>query len=192
MVSSRRPLSSCHGGELWVNLSSSTLRATAAIGWAARLGDHLDRRHQPIGAMASLALGVAQRFLAIWSKTSWHACYISWRRDSAVGGRIGRGYIDLLGCALDGAVMAVDNGTDCIAKIAQQVPAVRDLDRFRRALKDPVCISTGTIACDHLNAGMPAEPIGKRLGLPVWKKIDHLVALEVDKDCPSGRSPASG
>jgi hypothetical protein len=84
--------------------------------------------------------------------------------------------------SLRGAVVAVDNSTDCIAKIAQQMPAVRDLDRFRRALTDPVCTGTGTIARDHFNARMLAKPISKGLGLPIWKKINHLIVLKVDKD----------
>ena len=62
------------------------------------------------------------------------------------------------------------------------MPSIGHLDRLRRALADPVRISTGAIACDHLNAGMLAQPIGKSLGLPIREQVYHLVALEVDED----------
>ena len=50
--------------------------------------------------------------------------YNCWRLRHTVGNRVGRWFIKLLGYALNCAVMAVDNGTDCVAKIAQQMPTI--------------------------------------------------------------------
>jgi len=50
-------------------------------------------------------------------------------------------------------VVPIDNGTDGIAEITKQVPAIRHLDRFRRSLTNPIRVSAGAVACDHLDAG---------------------------------------
>ncbi len=52
--------------------------------------------------------------------------------------------------------MAVDHGTNGIAKVPQEVPAIGDLDRTRRTLADAVCVSPSTITRHHLDAGMLA------------------------------------
>ena len=57
-----------------LNRVTPTLRPTAAIGRAARSGGHIDWRRHPVGAMAGLSLGVAQRLLASGSTSSRHAC----------------------------------------------------------------------------------------------------------------------
>ena len=79
-------------------------------------------------------------------------------------------------------MVAIDNGTDGIAEIAQQMPAIGYLDRFRRALPDPVRVGTGAVACDDLDAGMLAQPISKGFGLPIRQQVHDLVTLEVDED----------
>ncbi len=92
------------------------------------------------------------------------------------------GWLHLLGGAVEIAVVAVDHGTDGIAEIAQQVPAVGHLDRLRRALADPVGIGAGTVTRDDLDPGMLTKPLRQRLGLTVRQQVHDLVALEVDED----------
>ena len=82
---------------------------------------------------------------------------------------IGCGVLDLFGRTPELAMVAIDNATNGVAEIAQQVPAIRNLDRLRRALADAVCIGTGAIACDHLDARVLSKPCGERLSLPVRK-----------------------
>ena len=79
--------------------------------------------------------------------------YNRWGYGWGISGRLGRLFINLLGGALDDAVVAIDNGTDGIAEITKQVPAIRYLNRFRRSLTDPVRVGAGVVACDHLDAG---------------------------------------
>ncbi len=50
--------------------------------------------------------------------------YNSWDRGCIVGWRLGRLFVELRGGELDCAVVAIDNGTDSIAEIAQQMPAI--------------------------------------------------------------------
>jgi hypothetical protein len=57
-------------------------------------------------------------------------------------------------------VVAIDDGADSIAEITQQVPAVRNLDCFRRALADPIGVGTSTVARHNLDPRMLTKPIG--------------------------------
>ena len=91
-------------------------------------------------------------------------------------------FVHLLGGAAEITVVAINDGADSIAEIAQQVPAVRHLDRFRRALADTVGVGTSTVARDNLNPGMLTKPVGQRLSLAIWEQVYDLVALEVDDD----------
>ena len=65
-------------------------------------------------------------------------------------------------------MVAIDNGPHCIPEIAQQVPAIRNLNRLRRPLANAISVSSGAIARDDLNAGIFAQPASDRLCLPVW------------------------
>ena len=67
---------------------------------------------------------------------------------------------NLLGGTAEITVVAIDDGADSIAEIAQQVPSVGYLDRFRRALADPIGVGTSTVARDYLDPGMLTKPIG--------------------------------
>ncbi len=60
---------------------------------------------------------------------------------------------------MDGAVVPIDDGTNGVAEIAKQVPSIGHLDRFRRALTNPVRVGAGTVACDHLDARMLTQPV---------------------------------
>ena len=89
-------------------------------------------------------------------------------------------------------MVAVDHSTDGIAEIAQQMPAVRHLDRLRRALANPVGIGTGTVSRNDLDSRMLTKPLGQRLGLTVRQQVHNLVALEVDEDSPVAASSSPG
>ena len=66
-------------------------------------------------------------------------------------------------------MVAIDDGADGIAAIAQQVPPVRHLDSLRYTLTNTICVSTGATARDHLDARMLTKPDGERLRLLVRK-----------------------
>ena len=57
-------------------------------------------------------------------------------------------------------MVAIGDGADSIAEITQQVPAVRNLDRFRRALADAIGVGTSTVARHNLDPRMLTKPIG--------------------------------
>jgi hypothetical protein len=64
-------------------------------------------------------------------------------------------------------MVALNRVAQCVADVAQQVPAVGDLDRFGCALGSAVREGAGAIARDDLDTGMRAQPGRERLGLPV-------------------------
>src|SRR3954451_1696978 len=70
---------------------------------------------------------------------------------------------DLLRGTLDGSMVPVDHRLDRLAEIAQQVPAIRDLNSIGCALPNAVSISTGTIPGDDRDAGVLAQPGGQGL-----------------------------
>ncbi len=78
-------------------------------------------------------------------------------------------------------MVTIDNGADGVTEVAQQMPAIRDLDRVWGALAHAIGIRTGPVTCDDLDPGMLAKPHGQGLGLPIGQKVDHGVALEIDQ-----------
>ncbi len=88
---------------------------------------------------------------------------------------------DVPGSAPDGRMMAIDDGADGFAEIAQEMPAVRDLDRVGGALAHAVRVGAGPVACDDLDPGMLAKPLGQGFGLPIGQEVDNGVALEIDQ-----------
>ena len=96
--------------------------------------------------------------------------------------RRGSWLVHLLGGTVEIAVVAVDDGTDGIAEVAQQMPAIRHLDRLRRALAYSVGVGASTFTRDDLYPGMLTKPFRERLSLTVWQQVHDLVALEVDED----------
>jgi hypothetical protein len=95
--------------------------------------------------------------------------------------RLGQLLADAQGSAPDGCMVAIDNGADDVTEVAQQMPAICDLDRVWGALAYAIGIRTGPVACDDLDPGMLAKPHGQGLGLPIGQKVDHGVALEIDQ-----------
>lgn len=77
--------------------------------------------------------------------------------------------------------MPVGQRVDGVAQVAQQMPAIRDLDGIRGALARTVGIGAGPIARDHLYTGVLAQPGGQSLGLAVWQEVNDGVALQVDQ-----------
>ena len=100
------------------------------------------------------------------------------------GGRCDRLFGDLFGDPLNPDVLVLDNGPDGIAEIAQQVPAVSDLNSARRALAHAVCVSASTVTCNDLDTGVLAKPRSQRFCLPVRQKVYDLIALQVDQNGP--------
>ena len=70
----------------------------------------------------------------------------------------GRGCLfpDLLGRQPDRRMLAVHKGLNSITEVAQQMPAVRDLNRTRCTLPRTVRVGAGPVACHHLDPGVLA------------------------------------
>jgi len=101
-------------------------------------------------------------------------------------------FAGLLRRTADGAMVAVDHGADGIAEVAQQVPAVGDLDRIRRTLAHAVRVGAGSVARDDLDPGVLTKPSGQGFGLPVGQQVQDLVALQVDQGRPVAVATAPG
>ncbi|GEM_PF-5141753 len=71
-----------------------------------------------------------------------------------------------------------------IGEVVEQVPAVGDLERSRRALACARRVRLLAVAAHHLDLGLPAEPSREGLGLAVRQEFDHMVPLQVDEDGP--------
>ena len=79
---------------------------------------------------------------------------------------------------------SVQHSLDVVAKIAQQVPTVRDLfGRWERDL-DRFGVRTGTVSSDDLDGGVGAQPFSYRGRLPAFEHLDRFAALEIYNDCP--------
>ena len=79
-------------------------------------------------------------------------------------------------------MVAINDGPNGIAEVAQQVPTVGHLDRLLRALPNSIGVGTSTVARDNFNSGMLTEPIRQRLGLAVRQQIYDLIALKIDEN----------
>lgn len=96
---------------------------------------------------------------------------------------------------LDGGTVPVDHRLDRLAEMARQVPAICHPNGIGRALADAVGMGAGPIPGGDRDAGRLAQPGGQGLGLPVWRQIDALVTLEVDRNgavapaAPPGAGP---
>lgn len=56
------------------------------------------------------------------------------------------------------------------------------LDSLWRTSPGSVSIGSGSIAADHLDAGMDPEPDHKGLCLAIWQYIGYAVGLEIHQD----------
>jgi hypothetical protein len=89
-------------------------------------------------------------------------------------------------------VVALGGRVHGVAEVAQQVPAVRDLDRVRRAAAHAVGVGPGAVARDDLDAGVRPEPCRQGLGPAVRQEVHHPAALQVDEDGPVPVAAAPG
>lgn len=65
-------------------------------------------------------------------------------------------------------------------QVAQQVPAVGDLDRLRGALTGAFGIGAAAVSADDADAGMPAKPGGDGVGVTIIEQVDRAVGGHVD------------
>jgi hypothetical protein len=91
---------------------------------------------------------------------------------------------DLLADALNGGMVAVNDGANGLTQVAQQVPSVSDLNRIRCPLTRAVRVSSGAIAGNDLNTRMMARPVSQAFSPAIRQKIDNRVAFQINKDCP--------
>jgi hypothetical protein len=130
-------------------------------------------RQEPLGLLvASLAPG-ERRLLAPLR------CGRPWRLG---GPAVGPGLHlvhHLPGDPPDGAMLPLHGGSQRVAQVAQDVPAVRDLAGLRGAGASPVGVRAGPVPGDHLDARVPPQPSGQRARLPIRQQVDHLVAFQV-------------
>jgi hypothetical protein len=66
-------------------------------------------------------------------------------------------------------------------EVLQQVKAVSDLSRLRRALARGVRIEASAIAADDLDFRMPLEPVCRGPGRAIRQQFHHLATLQVDE-----------
>lgn len=74
--------------------------------------------------------------------------------------------------AADGGMMATHDGAHGLAEIAQQMPAIGDVDGPGCTASGAVGIDVGPVAGDHLHAGVTAQPFGEGAGVPIGQEID--------------------
>jgi hypothetical protein len=84
--------------------------------------------------------------------------------------------------AAEGPAMSIQHLQEGVRAIAQEMPAVGDLDRLWCPLSDPIRIGPGAIPGDDLDAGVITQPRRKRGGLAVRQEIDDLPPLEIAHD----------
>ena len=89
---------------------------------------------------------------------------------------------NVVGGAIGGSAMSIADVLDGITKVAQQMPAIRDLYGVGSALTDPIRIGTGAITRDDFDAGMSAQPGRERRRFTVRQQVDDLVLLQIDQD----------
>ena len=77
-----------------------------------------------------------------------------------------------------------------VAKVAQHVPAISDLDGLRSAVAGTLGVGAGAIARDDLHSGVIPQPGREGLGLSIRQQVHHLVPLEVDQDRPVAMTAA--
>jgi hypothetical protein len=78
------------------------------------------------------------------------------------------------------------------AQIHQQVPAVRNLNRPRRALASAIGVGASPIATENLHARMILQPGGERLAGPFRQQIDDGMPFLVKQDGAVGPTALPG
>jgi len=97
---------------------------------------------------------------------------------------------DCLICDIDRLAMLSQDIAQCVAEVAQQMPAIGYLYGAGRSTPGAVGIHAGPVPCDDLNPGMPLQPSRHAAGAPVRQKIDHAITLQINDDRAVSRSAA--
>lgn len=66
--------------------------------------------------------------------------------------------------------------------VAEQMPAIRDLDRPGGAATHAIGVGTGAVTSHDLDAGMPLQPVGHGGGLAVGQQVDDLASFQIAQD----------
>jgi len=82
----------------------------------------------------------------------------------------------------DRRLIATKLPLDGLAEVLQQMRAVSNLPRLRRALACGLRVETRTIAAHHVHARMLSEPTGGGRRRTIRQHVNHLTALEVNDD----------
>jgi hypothetical protein len=123
---------------------------------------------------ALLAKGIKRR--ACGSDGSW--CL---GRHCAIGNNRGRRRCNRF-------AMTADRGTEGIAEIAQEMPAVGNLDSGRRPVSDGAAEDAGAITRNDLHTRMLFEPGRDSRGVAVRQQVDDLLALQVAQNGAVGQA----
>ena len=75
-----------------------------------------------------------------------------------------------------------------LAHVAQQVPAIRHLDRVRGRLRSGTRVLGRAVAGDHLDGRVAAEPGAEGRRGAVGQEIDDLAGLQIDENRTVGGS----
>jgi hypothetical protein len=70
--------------------------------------------------------------------------------------------------------------SDSLAQILQEMEAVSDLPRLRRALSGALRIQTAAIAADDFELRMLAKPFGCSGGCAILQHIDNLPPFQIE------------
>jgi hypothetical protein len=97
---------------------------------------------------------------------------------------------DCLICTIDRLTVLSEDIAECIAEVAQQMPAIGYLYGTGRSTPGAVGIHAGPVPCDDLNPGMPLQPTRHAAGVPVRQKIDHPITLQINDNRAVSRSAA--
>ena len=77
---------------------------------------------------------------------------------------------------------------DGFPEVLQQVEAISDLSRLRRALPRGVRIKTSAITADNFDFRMPPEPVRRGGSGAICQQINYLTTLQIDDDGPVVRA----
>ena len=69
-----------------------------------------------------------------------------------------------------------------LAEVLQQMKAIGDLPRLRRALTRSLRIEASAVAADHLHFRMLLEPVGRGRRRTIPQQVHYLTALQVHDD----------
>jgi hypothetical protein len=78
-----------------------------------------------------------------------------------------------------------------LPQVLQQMKAIRDLSRLRRALARGIRIETRAITADNFDFRMPLEPVSRGSGRAIRQQLHH-PTLQIDDDCPESRALPPG